>query len=106
MGAPAGPTSTTLFGAVADAGGNVIAAPPSDPFPDPPPPRGEKERALRVLDDTEVKGCTRCGLAATRTHTVFGEGDPDARVFFIGEGPGQNEDETGRPFVGQGGGDA
>ena len=57
-----------------------------------------------MLDETEVNGCTRCGLSETRTRTVFGEGDPDARVFFIGEGPGQNEDETGRPFVGKAGG--
>jgi DNA polymerase len=42
-------------------------------------------------------------LSQTRTHTVFGEGDPDAKIFFIGEGPGENEDLQGRPFVGRAG---
>lgn len=48
-------------------------------------------------------GCTRCGLCETRNNVVFGEGDPDADVMFIGEGPGATEDETGRPFVGSSG---
>ncbi len=47
--------------------------------------------------------CRNCGLAATRTHVVFGEGVPDAEVLFVGEGPGQNEDEQGLPFVGRSG---
>jgi DNA polymerase len=42
-------------------------------------------------------------LCETRTNTVFGEGDADAKIFFIGEGPGENEDLTGRPFVGRAG---
>lgn len=42
-------------------------------------------------------------LAKTAKHLVFGEGNPDARVLFIGEAPGRNEDETGRPFVGAAG---
>jgi uracil-DNA glycosylase len=42
-------------------------------------------------------------LAKTAKHLVFGEGSPDARVMFIGEAPGKNEDETGRPFVGAAG---
>lgn len=50
-----------------------------------------------------VAGCNRCGLAGTRTHLVFGEGHPQARVMFIGEAPGAVEDETGRPFVGPAG---
>ncbi len=50
-----------------------------------------------------LDGCTRCGLAEGRKHIVFGEGAPDARLLFVGEGPGRNEDETGRPFVGQAG---
>ncbi|WP_428389171.1 uracil-DNA glycosylase [Mucisphaera sp.] len=61
---------------------------------------------LRILNDLSAKvaGCTDCGLAAGRTQTVFGEGNPDAEIMFIGEGPGQNEDEQGRPFVGRAGG--
>ena len=47
--------------------------------------------------------CQRCGLCETRTHVVFGQGVPDAEVLFVGEGPGQNEDEQGLPFVGRSG---
>ena len=47
--------------------------------------------------------CHRCRLSAGRTHIVFGEGDPNARLMFIGEGPGRDEDEQGRPFVGEAG---
>jgi len=47
--------------------------------------------------------CQRCGLAARRNRIVFGEGAPDADVMFVGEGPGAEEDRTGRPFVGQAG---
>ena len=65
--------------------------------------RDEKVAALRALDENEVKGCTKCDLCQGRTQTVFGEGDPDAPILFIGEGPGQNEDEQGRPFVGRAG---
>lgn len=65
--------------------------------------REEKIRVLREMDEKQVKGCTRCRLHETRTHTVFGEGAPDAQLMFIGEGPGENEDLTGRPFVGRAG---
>lgn len=51
----------------------------------------------------QVANCRKCRLAETRTMTVFGEGNPDARVMFIGEGPGTREDLTGRPFVGRAG---
>ena len=47
--------------------------------------------------------CQKCGLCETRKNVVFGEGVPDAEVMFIGEGPGQNEDEQGKPFVGRSG---
>lgn len=50
-----------------------------------------------------VEGCHLCGLSKTRKHVVFGEGDPHADVMFVGEGPGEMEDETGRPFVGRAG---
>ncbi len=62
-----------------------------------------KRVELDQLDANYVKGCTRCRLCETRTNTVFGEGDVDAKVMFIGEGPGENEDQTGRPFVGRAG---
>jgi len=51
-----------------------------------------------------VEACTRCPLYKTATHGVPGEGDPKARLVCVGEAPGANEDETGRPFVGQAGG--
>ena len=47
--------------------------------------------------------CRKCGLADTRTHVVFGVGSRDAEVLFVGEGPGENEDLQGEPFVGRGG---
>jgi len=48
-------------------------------------------------------GCTRCGLAETRTQVVFGVGEPGARLLFVGEGPGEQEDLQGEPFVGRAG---
>jgi len=50
-----------------------------------------------------VASCTKCGLSETRTNTVFGEGDINADLMFIGEAPGADEDKTGRPFVGRAG---
>jgi DNA polymerase len=66
-------------------------------------PLEEKRRELAILNETQVSVCRKCRLCETRTHTVFGEGDPDAAIFFIGEGPGETEDQTGRPFVGRAG---
>lgn len=51
----------------------------------------------------EALQCTACKLASTRTQVVFGEGNPEAELLFIGEGPGKQEDITGRPFVGRAG---
>jgi len=51
----------------------------------------------------EVEKCFRCPLAEQRTKVVFGEGNPDALLMFIGEAPGEEEDRTGRPFVGKAG---
>ncbi len=51
----------------------------------------------------ECLGCRRCALAETRTHVVFGDGNPQTEIMFIGEGPGENEDLQGIPFVGRGG---
>ena len=47
--------------------------------------------------------CTRCPLSQTRHHVVFGVGPQDAEVLFVGEGPGENEDLQGEPFVGAAG---
>jgi DNA polymerase len=62
----------------------------------------EPAAALELLN-AEVRSCTKCPLAETRTHAVPGEGPPDAEVLFIGEGPGYHEDVQGRPFVGPSG---
>src|SRR3989442_3879381 len=51
----------------------------------------------------EVRTCRMCRLSQTRTLAVPGEGNPNAEVMFIGEGPGFNEDQQGRPFVGAAG---
>ncbi len=51
----------------------------------------------------EVSGCVRCGLAATRTQTVFGVGSRGARCLVVGEAPGAEEDRRGEPFVGRAG---
>lgn len=63
----------------------------------------ERTLQLTVIDDNEVKGCVKCGLSATRTKTVFGVGSPAARIMFIGEAPGHDEDVSGEPFVGRAG---
>jgi DNA polymerase len=81
-----------------------LMPPPSvDPFVAPVLDLDEKRLRLEQLNQNEVSGCTRCRLCQTRTQTVFGEGDPAAKIFFIGEGPGENEDRSGRPFVGKAG---
>lgn len=50
-----------------------------------------------------VSACTKCALAQTRTKTVFGAGNPEARLVFVGEAPGRDEDLQGKPFVGRAG---
>ncbi len=52
---------------------------------------------------TVIASCVRCPLCRSRTLTVPGEGDPSARLFCVGEGPGESEDVSGRPFVGRAG---
>jgi uracil-DNA glycosylase len=73
------------------------------PFTAPVLSTTEKTTRLAAMNASEVSVCTKCVLCKTRTQTVFGEGDPDAKIFFIGEGPGENEDLSGRPFVGKAG---
>lgn len=53
--------------------------------------------------EARVRSCALCPLSQTRRSVVFGEGNPNADVMFIGEGPGEEEDQTGRPFVGPAG---
>jgi DNA polymerase len=65
------------------------------------PPAGVRE----TLEDirAHLGDCQRCRLCRSRTHIVFGAGHPQARLMFIGEGPGQEEDRAGEPFVGAAG---
>jgi uracil-DNA glycosylase len=57
---------------------------------------------LEIIN-SEISACTKCDLHKSRTKTVPGEGPSNAKIMFVGEGPGQNEDEQGRPFVGAAG---
>jgi len=65
--------------------------------------RDAKAAQLHVIDEREVQGCRRCELCKTRTRTVFGQGDPAARLVFVGEAPGFDEDRQGLAFVGRAG---
>jgi DNA polymerase len=62
-------------------------------------PTGETLDALRL----HIGDCQRCKLAPGRTHLVFGVGNPEADLMFVGEGPGRDEDLRGEPFVGRAG---
>jgi len=61
-----------------------------------------KEETLHQIDNN-IKHCTKCGLCKTAKNPVYGEGNINADIVFIGEAPGATEDETGRPFVGRAG---
>ena len=95
---------------VAAATTHVSAAPPKQPRPTTNAavaatgsPVADRPAALEILQ-SEVAGCTRCeSLACTRKQTVFGVGNPNARLVFVGEAPGADEDEQGIPFVGRAG---
>lgn len=70
-----------------------------------PAAAGGRDRVAATLRQLqqEAQRCRRCPLHQTRTHLVFGEGDPHARLVFVGEAPGRDEDATGRPFIGAAG---
>jgi len=76
-----------------------VPAAPGDLFTDPALARAETLDGLR----REIGECTRCRLAGHRTHLVFGVGNPHARLVFVGEAPGRDEDVQGEPFVGRAG---
>ena len=63
----------------------------------------EKSAALEALRARHDADCPHCTTATSHTQTVFGEGNPNADLMFVGEAPGQEEDRTGRPFVGRAG---
>ncbi len=63
----------------------------------------DKLKALKDLKNDFVDKCSKCSLHSARKNTVFGEGNHDAVLMFIGEAPGEDEDKLGRPFVGKAG---
>jgi DNA polymerase len=67
-----------------------------------PQPAANSDKSLADIR-ADIGECTRCELSRKRTKLVFGEGNPQAVLMFVGEGPGQDEDRTGRPFVGRSG---
>jgi uracil-DNA glycosylase len=80
---------------------------PRKPFPAAPAraealPPEQHFAALKLIRE-EIGDCTRCDLSKGRNKIVFGDGDPNARLMFVGEGPGADEDASGLPFVGRGG---
>ncbi len=79
-----------------------VPAAPADPAAFPPPERVAVAASLAELE-AGIRGCLACPLGCGRIRFVFGEGDPQARLLFIGEGPGRDEDLSGRPFVGKAG---
>ncbi|MGA2832678.1 MAG: uracil-DNA glycosylase [Terracidiphilus sp.] len=81
--------------------------PPRKPFPSAPAiaeavPAADRAAALQLIRD-EIGDCTRCALHKGRNKLVFGDGSPAARLMFVGEGPGADEDAQGLPFVGKAG---
>jgi uracil-DNA glycosylase family 4 len=81
--------------------------PPRKPFPAQPPvtaavAASDRAAALNIIRE-EIGDCTRCALHTGRNKIVFADGDPNARLMFVGEGPGADEDAQGLPFVGRAG---
>jgi DNA polymerase len=81
---------------------DVPAAPPAEPRQTDLPAAPRPARTLEAVR-AELGECTRCRLAAGRSRIVFGDGDPHADLLFVGEGPGEQEDRQGLPFVGRAG---
>jgi len=113
--------TASRVGAAAPVAGKTVAGKTVELQPEQPVPRsaarpagkpaqaepaaagGDRAGSLAVLA-AEVAGCTRCpALARDRTNTVFGSGSPTARLCFMGEAPGADEDASGQPFVGRAG---
>lgn len=98
MTSPAAPAAAAAAAEPAVASPSLAAAYPGNELP-----IQQRHEQLQQLAD-QVAQCTRCEqLARCRRNTVFGEGNPAARVCFFGEGPGAEEDASGRPFVGRSG---
>jgi uracil-DNA glycosylase len=107
---PPGPGSPVRGRNQEDAGQPVPSVPAAAraPLPTVAAPAATAASDLRLPPDLDAVrgvalGCTRCRLSETRTSVVFSDGVPSPRVLILGEAPGQNEDETGLPFVGAAG---
>ena len=89
----------------ARASSSAPAMGPSLSIGDPAAPVPPSDAAVETLDDIreELADCRRCPLCAGRATVVFGVGNPRARLMFVGEGPGSEEDRLGEPFVGAAG---
>jgi uracil-DNA glycosylase len=88
-----------------DASSQESSIPPRKPIAAPPsiaPAVTDSAAALRIIRE-DIGDCTRCALHKGRNKLVFGDGSPDARLMFVGEGPGADEDAQGLPFVGKAG---
>lgn len=97
----------SLFETEAPARAPEPAQPPTPACQETALPGAAERRQANEIALAEVRSravvCTRCPLSQTRTNVVFGEGNPAAPLVLVGEGPGENEDATGRPFVGRAG---
>lgn len=85
---PSAPATTTRAQAIAERG-RVF--------------QGDRAAQLEALREHHAATCPHCTHATGHTNLVFGEGDPEAELMFVGEAPGETEDQTGRPFVGKAG---
>ena len=97
-------TDTDEDSAAAPAALETLPLPSASPLPTIAGPQRPKDRAaiLQAIRE-DIGDCKRCALAAGRHSIVFGDGDPNARLMFVGEGPGADEDAQGLPFVGRAG---
>ncbi len=98
---------TTEDGAAASSPQENELIPPRKSFQTPPPvapevPTADRAAALRLIRE-DIGDCTRCALHKGRNKIVFADGDANARLLFVGEGPGADEDAQGLPFVGRAG---
>jgi DNA polymerase len=101
---PAPATATASVIAPAPAPATVTVPAPVPATASVPATATAPDRSVRLPQlAAEVAGCTKCGLAATRTQTVFARGNPAASICFVGEAPGADEDAQGLPFVGRAG---
>ncbi len=107
MGAPGLAVETWDGTSSATAPQETTPIPPRKPFQPQPPVAAEvipADRAFALnLIREEIGDCTRCALHKGRNQIVFADGDPNARLLFVGEGPGADEDAQGLPFVGRAG---